>query len=212
MQQLAAMSDPARVESMANAGITIPQLRKLAKQTGTDHDLAAQLWASGVHEARILASMIDDPRAVTPQQMNAWVVDLDSWDVCDQLCQNLFGRTLLAWDKAVEWSSREATFVKRAGFVLMTRLVITDKQAPDWAFESFLPVIEREAHDGRKYVKKAVNWALRQIGKRNRALNAAAIATAERIARQETRAARWVARHALRELQGDKVQKRLAQP
>jgi 3-methyladenine DNA glycosylase AlkD len=187
-------------------GVPIPALRKLARQIGKDHALAGALWASGVHEARILASLVDDPRQVTERQLERWVRDFDSWDVCDQCCANLFEKTGFAYAKAAEWSTRREEFVKRAGFVLMARLAVSDKKAADAPFVEFLDAIEREASDERNFVKKAVNWALRQIGKRNARLNKAAITTAETIQALNSRSARWIAADALRELTGDAVQ------
>ena len=181
-------------------GVSIPTLRKIARQAGKDHRLAQELWASGIHEARILAAMVDDPARVTEAQMERWVKDFDSWDVCDQVCSNLFDKTKFAHRKAVEWSRRDEEFVKRAGFVLMAALAVHDKSAPDAAFIKFLPLIQRGATDERNFVKKAVNWALRQIGKRNRALNRAASATAREIQRIDSKSARWIAADALREL------------
>jgi 3-methyladenine DNA glycosylase AlkD len=142
--------------------------------------------------------------------MEAWVAQFDSWDVCDQVCSSLFDRTALAWDKAVEWAARDEEFVKRAGFVLMAALAVHDKGAPDERYVALLPLIAREAGDERNFVKKAVNWALRQIGKRNGALNAAAVAAAREIELQGSRSARWIARDALRELTSDKVRARLS--
>jgi 3-methyladenine DNA glycosylase AlkD len=190
-------------------GIPIPHLRDLAKQIRTDPALADRLWASGIHEARILAGMVADPRALTGEQMDAWAAEINSWDLCDQCCANLFERTPLAWSKAVEWSGRNEGFVRRAGFVLMARLAVSDKKADDARFLPFLPLIQRGATDERNEVKKAVNWALRQIGKRSAALNAAAIETAQAIQRLDSRAARWIAADALRELQSAAVQERL---
>jgi 3-methyladenine DNA glycosylase AlkD len=190
-------------------GIRIPQLRKLAKELGRDHDLALALWETGMHEARILASMIDDPKQVSEAQMEAWVRDFNSWDLCDQVCGNLFDRTPLAYAKAHEWAAREPDFEKRAGFALMAWLAVHDKKAPDEQFSAFLPVIEREAGDERNFVRKAVNWALRQIGKRNAELNAEAIATAKRLAQLDSKAAQWNAADALKELASEKVQARL---
>jgi 3-methyladenine DNA glycosylase AlkD len=195
-------------------GVSMPSLRGVAAQLRplrrTDpeclHATAALLWASGVHEARILAGLIDVPALVTPAQADAWVGDLDSWDVCDQL-QKLFVSTGFAHAKAVEWAGSEETFVKRAGFVLMATLAVHDKAAPDSALVAFLPVVEREATDDRNLVTKAVNWALRQIGKRSPACHSAAIASGERILAEHpgSRAARWVARAALRELRSSPV-------
>jgi len=221
MARLEARKNPEAAEGMARYGInpallygiSMPALRELGKEirkaNGKDHALAMALWATGVHEARILASLVDDPRQVTEAQMEAWAADFDTWDVCDQVIQNLFGRIPAAWDKALAWSAREETFVKRAGFVLMARLAVTEKKTPDTAFLPFLPIIEREAYDGRNFVKKAVNWALRQIGKRSHAMNATAIEAAERIAQQQSTAARWVAADALRELWSEATRNRL---
>jgi len=190
-------------------GVSIPFLRKLAKEIRKNHDLAKELWLSGIHEARILAGLIDDPDRVTEKQMDQWVEDFDSWDVCDLVCSNLFDKTRFAYKKAFEWTTRDDEFVKRAGFVMMAALSVHDKKASDREFEKFLPMIVREAKDERNYVKKAVNWALRQIGKRNRALNRKAIQTAEKIRRIDSKSARWIAADALRELKSDAVQRRL---
>ncbi len=191
-------------------GITIPQLREIAKQIGTDHALAFELWQSGIHEARTLASMIDDPALVTPEQMDAWVKDFDSWDVCDQVCGNLFDQTPYAFTKVAEWSVREEEFVRRAAFALLAGLSVHDKRASDSAFVACFPLIVAAATDERNFVKKAVNWALRNIGKRNTALNAHAIDLARRIQQIDSRSARWIASDALRELSGEKVQARLS--
>ncbi len=217
LERLKSLADPEAVAGMARFGInpentygiSIPTLRKIGKEIGRDHALAQQLWSSGVHEARILAALIDDPRKVTEDQMERWVSDFDSWDVCDQCCSNLFDRTDLAHRKAAEWSAREEEFVKRAGFALMASLAVHDKKSADEQFLSFLPLIRRESVDDRNFVKKAVNWALRQIGKRNRDLNRAAIDTAKRIQEIDSKAARWIASDALRELTSEKVQRRL---
>lgn len=190
-------------------GVTVTELRRFARDLGHDHELAAALWASGVHEARLLASLVDEPAMVSEAQMEAWVADLDSWDVCDGVCGNLFDRTPFALDKAVEWSSREPEFEKRAAFALMASAAVHRKDLPDAAFASLLPVIRAQAIDERNYVKKAVSWALRQIGKRSSGLNSQAVRTAERIERIDSPAARWVARDALRELRSDAVQARL---
>jgi 3-methyladenine DNA glycosylase AlkD len=203
-------------------GVSVNQLRKVAKRLGTDHRLALALWATGNHEARLLACFVDDPALVSDQQLEAWARDFDSWDICDQATTSLFDLTQHAWGKAVKWAGRDQEWVKRAGFALMAGLAAHDKSAGNRAFMKLLPVIERGAPDERNFVRKAVNWALRNVGKRNRALNAAAIACAERIraaANQRagrerggdpaTRSARWVATDALRELASAKVQARL---
>jgi 3-methyladenine DNA glycosylase AlkD len=205
-------------------GVSVPELRSMAKRLGTDHPLALALWATGNHEARLVACFIDDPVLVSEPQVEAWARDFDSWDICDQATTSLFDQTKQAWSKAVEWPGRDEEWVRRAGFALMAGLAVHDKAATDRAFMRLLPVIERAASDERNFVKKAVNWALRNIGKRNQVLNAAAIACAERIrtnANKRTkgahagdpgvRSARWVAADALRELTSQKVQARLAQ-
>ena len=191
-------------------GISTPVLHKLAREIGTDHRLAQQLWASGIHEARILAGMVDDPAEVTPQQMERWARDFNAWDVVDGSCCHLFVFAAPAWRKALEWSGREPEYVKRAGFALMAYLAVHDKQAPDAKFERLLLIIQRQATDERNFVKKAVNWALRQIGKRNRRLNRLAIRAAKRIRGMDSSAARWVAADALRELTSPAVQRRLS--
>ncbi len=207
--QLRAMANPENVAGMARFGInpsstlgvSMPKVRSLARGL-RDHDLAQELWASGIHEARILAALVDDPRQVTDEQMEAWAAGFDSWDVCDQVVMNLFDRTPYAVEKAHAWAAREEEFVKRAGFALMASLAVHAKKMPDDVFLAFLPLIEREAGDGRNFVKKAVNWALRQIGKRNPALQQAAIQSARRIrSTASSSAARWVAADALRELE-----------
>ena len=217
LDKLKALSDPKAVEGMARFGInpentygvSIPNLRKIARETGHNHALAQELWASGIHEARILASMIDDPKIATEEQLESWVKDFDSWDVCDQCCMNLFEKTGFAYRKAVEWSESDEEFVKRAGFVLMACLAVSDKKADNKQFEVFLPIIRREAPDNRNLVNKAVNWALRQIGKRNTGLNRKAIETAEEIQKMDSRSARWIASDAIRELTSESVRKRL---
>ncbi len=217
LKKLKALSDPKAVEGMARFGInpentygvSVPNLRKLAREAGKDHALAQQLWASGIHEARVMASMIDKPALVTEEQLERWVKDFDSWDVCDQCCSNLFDKTKWAYQKATEWSEREEEFVKRAGFTLMATLAVHDKSAADAAFTAFLPAIKRGATDNRNFVKKAVNWALRQIGKRNLSFNAVAIQPAEDIQKTDSKSARWIAADAIRELTSQAVQQRL---
>jgi len=217
LREMKAHANAKNVEGMARFGInpkgtlglSMPFLRKLAKRAGTDHDLAERLWRSGIHEARILAALIDDPLLVTPAQMESWIKDFDSWDVCDQVCGNLFDRTRYGRRKAAVWAKKNPEFERRAGFALMAALAWHDKDATDALFLGYLPVIERFAFDDRNFVRKAVNWALRNIGKRNRALNRAAAACARRIAKQDSRAARWIAKDALRELTDPKTTKRI---
>ncbi|HIH01738.1 TPA: DNA alkylation repair protein [Thermoplasmata archaeon] len=217
ISKLRSMANPRNVEGMArfginteNAlGISVTSLRKYAKTIGTDHALALELWDSGIHEARILAAIVDDPSEVTEEQMEHWVRDFDSWDVCDQACTSLFDRTPFAFSKAAEWSHREEEFVKRAGFAMMAGLAAHHKSAPDEMFVVLLEHVKRESTDDRKYVKKAVNWALRGIGKRNLHLNAMAIEAAAQISEIDSRPARWIASDALRELSSEAVRKRL---
>jgi 3-methyladenine DNA glycosylase AlkD len=217
LRQLKLLSNAENVAGMArfsinpknNYGISIPNLRRIAKELGTDHVLALQLWKSEVREARILASMIDIPQRVSSEQMDLWANDFDSWDVCDQCCSNLFDKTTHAYTKAVEWSSSRKEFVKRAGFSLMAALAAHDKTATNRQFIEFLKIIEKRSDDERNFVKKSVNWALRQIGKRNVRLNGAAIATANRIRQRDSNPSRWIASDALRELTNPKVQRRL---
>ena len=197
------------IETKTALGVSIPNLRKIAKESGMDHETALLLWNTGIHEAKILASMIDDPALVTKEQMENWVMKFDSWDICDQCCGNLFDRTRFAYQKAISWTGRKEEYVKRAGFVLMAALSVHNKKMSDAEFLKFLPILERESYDERNFVKKAVNWALRQIGKRNRSLNRQAIKCAESIARKDSKSARWIANDALRELRSAAIQKRL---
>ncbi len=204
---------PANIAGMQRFGIhftttycvSVPALRKYAKKLKNNHALALSLWESDVHEAKLLATMIDDPAKVTEGQMERWVKDFDSWDICDQCCGNLFDKTPFAYEMAIQWSTHDKEYIKRAGFVLMATLAVHDKKAEDMKFTLFFPSIELEAYDDRNFVKKAVNWALRQIGKRNNRLHKQAITVAETIQSQGTPSARWIAADALRELQSAPV-------
>lgn len=217
LRELGALADPKVRAKMAYFGVHVPRahgisapaLHKFARHIGKDQELAEQLWASGIHEAKILATLIGESEKITAAQMERWVSDFDSWDVVDAACCYLYAAAKPAWSKIYEWSSRLAEFEKRAAFSLAAYLSYKDKEAEDARFEKFLPIIEREAHDDRNFVKKAVNWALRNIGKRNLALNHSAIQAAERIRQQDSRTARWIAADALRELKSDAVQARL---
>ena len=217
LAEMRSLGDPRAVEGMARfrissegtLGLSVPLLRNMAKRLGTDHGLARGLWESGVHEARILAALVDDPKEVSEAQMERWVADFDSWDVCDACCGNLFDRTPYAFKKAGEWSRRKEEFVKRAGYALMAELAVHDKKAPDGAFLLFFGAIERGSTDPRNFVKKAVNWALRQIGKRNPRLNRAALELAERISKKASPSAKWVASDAIRELRSEAVRKKV---
>lgn len=205
-------------EGMARFGITskkvfgvgATQLRKLARQIGKNHPLAGQLWKSGYLEARILASLIGDPSKITPAQMDRWANTFDNWAVCDACCGVLFDKTPFAIRKAVQWSRDKREFVRRAGFVMMAELAVHDKNAPDTVFERFFPHLKRGATDDRNFVKKAVNWAVRQIGKRNRALNKKTIRLSKEIHALGTAPAHWIASDAMRELTSLAVRKRLA--
>ena len=217
MSRLQSLANPEALAGMARFGITprgaygvaVPELRKIAGETGVSHPLAIRLWESGIHEARILASMIDSPAEVTSAQMEKWAREFDSWDICDQCCSNLFDKTRFAYRKAAEWGQREEEFVKRAGFVLMAALAVHDKRTRDDEFVRFLGMIEARATDDRNFVKKAINWALRQIGKRNPRLNQEAVAAAKRIQQMPSPAAKWIASDALRELTSEAVRRRL---
>jgi 3-methyladenine DNA glycosylase AlkD len=208
LQRLRSLGDPAVAAGLARFGIetrkayglTTPQLRQVAKELPRDHRLAQELWATGVHEARVLAAMIDEAEKVTVGQMDRWARDFDNWAVCDACCQELFVRTPFAHGRVQAWSKRKEEFVKRAAFALMAELATHDKASPDAAFLRLLPVIEREAEDERNFVKKALSWALRQIGKRNAPLRKAALETAERLAARESKAAQWLAADVLKEL------------
>lgn len=217
MQLLRAEARPGEIAGMARFGMTpdrrlglsVPAMRKIAKALGRDHRLALALWKTGIPDARIVASLVADPAALTARQMDAWVAGFNSWDVCDQVCGNLFDRSPLAWRKIRPWAARDEEYVRRAAFALLASLAVHDKEADDARFLALLPVIAAAATDERNFVKKAVNWALRNIGKRNRRLRRAALATARRISTLDSRAARWVAADAIRELESAAVRRRL---
>jgi 3-methyladenine DNA glycosylase AlkD len=217
LKKLKSQADPAAVQGMARFGIRArkvygwptPALRKLARQIGKNHALAQQLWSSGVHDARVLATLVAEADRLSEHQMERWAKDFDSWAVCDAACFNVFRYTRFAHRKCAEWSGRKEEYVKRAGFALMAGLAISDKDADDNQFIAFLPLIKKESMDERNFVKKAVNWALRQIGKRNWRLNRVAIKTAREIRDLAAGGASWVASDALRELESGPVRKRL---
>jgi len=190
-------------------GINIPILREIAKKNKNNHSLALQLWETNLHEACILATMVDNPKLVTETQLENWVLDFNSWDICDQCCANLFEDTPFAYHKAMEWSYRKEEYVKRAGFVMMARLAISDKKAEDAKFEPFLIRMLEEAGDERNFVKKAINWALRQTGKRSFRMNEAALATAKEMLRLDPKSAKWIATDAIRELTNANIIKRI---
>lgn len=221
IKKLESLENPANVAGMKRFGIvtkkafgiSAPVLKSLAKdikkQTNDRHKLALELWKSGIHEARIIAYLIDDPKQVSPEQMDNWAKDFDNWAICDGTCGHLFCRTEFAYRKAFEWSECEAEFIKRAGLVLPAWLAVHDKKASDEKIAEFLPLLEKYADDERNFIKKAVNWSLRQIGKRSVNLNKLAVETATRIKAQDTKSARWIALDALRELKNEKILERL---
>jgi 3-methyladenine DNA glycosylase AlkD len=220
IKELNKFSNPNALKGMAYFGIrskdklmglSIPQMTKIAKEAGRNHQLAQKLWKSGIHEGKILAAMIDEIDKITERQMESWVKDFDSWDVCDQVCSRLFDKTPYAYKKAFAWSKRKEEFVKRAGFVLMATLSVHDKEASDAKLMKFFPAIKRGSTDERNFVKKAVNWAIRQIGKRNKNLNKEAIKLSKEIQKIDSKAARWITADALRELKSEAVQRRLHQ-
>lgn len=186
-------------------GVTIPVIRKIAKQIGKNHSLGSELWETGIHENRILASMISVPEKITKSQMNKWVKDFYSWDICDQVCNNLFVFSPFAYEKAIEWSLNKKEFVKRAGFVLMATLAVHSKNLSDIDFINLFPMIKKESNDERNFVKKAVNWSLRQIGKRNNNLNNKSVLLAEEILQNNSNTAKWIAKDALKELTNPKI-------
>lgn len=208
---------PKNLEGMKRCGIavehrlcvSVPDLRLIAKNLGKNHELALALWGTGYADARILASMVDEPAKVSESQMDAWVRDFDSWDVCDQVCMNLFEKTPFARKKIREWSIQEETFVKRAAFALMACLACHNKQAKDEEFIELFPVIKSGAGDERNFVKKSVSWALRNIGKKNVHLNREAVVLAQELLQLDFKAARWIGSDAVRELESGAVQRRL---
>jgi len=217
IERLEKQANPDNVEGMARYGIAeikayglnAPALREMAREIGRDQSMARRLWRKRTHETRILTTLLADPVQTTEADIDRWVSDLRNWAICDALCMNLLWQLPFAHEKALELSAREEEFEKRAGFALIATLALKDKRASDDEIARFLPIIEREAGDERNFVKKAVNWALRQIGKRSRPLNEQAVELAERLRKSEAPAARWVGADAWRELTGEKVQERL---
>ena len=217
LKKLKAKAKPDHVGGMARygmvaeqrLGVSVPDMRKIAKEVGKDHTLALELWKTGIPEAKIVAAMIDEPGKLTEEQMEEWVKDINSWDICDQVCMNLFEKTPLAWKKILDWSKRREEFVRRTAYALIACLAWHDKRAEDEKFVKLFSIIKRGATDERNFVKKAVNWALRNIGKRNLHLNKAAIKTAKEIQQIDSKAARWIASNAIRELESEAVQRRL---
>jgi 3-methyladenine DNA glycosylase AlkD len=189
-------------------GVSMPEIRRIAKEVGRNHDLAISLWNSGIPEARIVASIVADPAQITEAEMDRWVSGFDSWDLCDQVCMNLFENVPYIRRKIREWARRDEEFVRRAAYALIACLAWHDRDAPDSVFTAFLPLITRNARDERNFVKKAVNWSLRNIGKRNPRLNRTAVRTARELTRMDSPSARWIGADALRELTSEAVRKR----
>jgi len=217
LDRMASMVKPESIEGLSRYGIrsermlglSMGQLSELAREIGRDHGMAGCLWNAGIHDSRMLAAMIEEPAKVTDEQMESWAGAFDNWAICDGVCNRLFRLMPQARSKCEEWSSRKEEYVKRASFALMCSLAVHDRTSKKEVFEHFLEICERESDDPRKYVMKAVNWAIRSIGKRNMDLNLKAIECAERVANRDSRAARWIASDALRELRSEKVQERL---
>ncbi len=215
--RLKALENPVNLAGKAHFGIDVskalglsmPQIRAIAKEVTKDHVLAEELWLADIHETRLMASMLDIPGEVDEAQMERWVTDFNSWDICDQTCGELFDRTPYASQKALEWASRDKEFVKRAAFALMAWQAVHDKKREDGDFLRYLPVIEQQSGDPRNFVKKAVNWALRQIGKRSAYLHPHALSLAEKLANSEEKTARWIGRDAVKELSAEKLLTRL---
>ncbi len=207
LREMRALADPAALQGMArfgvdtssSLGLNTPTIRAMARRVGKDQPLAEKLWESGVREARILASMVADPRAITRSTVDRWVRDFNSWDVCDACCCDLFDRTPFVWQKIPKWAADKREYVRRAAFSTLACAAVHDKAADDQRFLDGLVLIEKYAFDDRNFVRKAVNWALRNIGKRNARLLPAAIACAQRVRAQDSKAARWIAADALRE-------------
>ena len=191
-------------------GTTMPDIQGLARRIGRDPVVAAALWETGWLEARMLAAFVDEPAHVTPAQMDRWCADFDNWAVCDTVCMHLFDRTPHSFEKVEQWSRSSDEFVRRAAFALLASLSLHDKRAATELFARFLPLVEEAAHDERNFVKKGVSWALRAVGERNTALNAAALALAHRLADSDSPSARWVGKDALRQLCKPAVLRRLA--
>lgn len=222
IEKLKSLENPENIAGMARFGIvtkkafgvSAPVLKEIEKdvkkQSENRHELALELWETGVHEARIIAYLIDEPKKVSEKQMESWAKDFDNWAICDGTCGHLFCKTEFAYQKVFEWSETDEEFIKRAGIVLVAYLAVHDKKASDERIAEFLPILEKHANDERNFIKKAVNWSLRQIGKRNLNLNKLAIETAEKIKAQNTKSARWIASDALRELTNEKTLKRIS--
>ena len=217
ISRLKSMENQKNVEGMKrfgivhekNFGVSVTELRKFAKKIGKNHELAVKLWNTKIRDARMVAACIEDPLTVSEEQVESWLKDIKCWDLCDHCCGHFFDKLPFAYEKAIEWSKRSEEFEKRAAFSMVAWLAVHDKKKDDEWFEDFLKIIKRESTDERNYVKKAVNWALRQIGKRNIDMNKKAIKMTEEIKKIESKSARWIAKDAIRELTSKKIKIRL---
>lgn len=214
VRRLEALAEPQKVlfkekrfaiKADNSLGIYQKDLKLLAKEIGPNNELALQLYATDIYEARLLCCRLYDPKLITRTQMNQWAGDFENWEICDSFCMGFFTKSRYAIEKALQWSSSNKEFTKRAGFTIMAAYGFADKQADNQLFEQFFPVIVRQATDERIYVKKAVNWALRSIGKRNVDLKRQAIKVAQQLLLLEDKTANWIAKDALRELRSPKV-------
>ena len=217
IKELKSKSNPKNLAGMARFGIvgqkrlglSVPDMRSIAKKIGKDHELAIKLWKTGYAEAKIISAFIDDPEKLTEKQMDSWVKDMDSWDITDQVCMNLFDRSPVVLKKIKDWSRSNKEFIKRSAYALIASLAIHNKEASDDYFIKLFPIIKKGVTDERNFVKKAVNWALRQIGKRNLKLNKQVISLAKEIRKIDSKSAHWIANDAIRELEDEKVLARL---
>ena len=198
------------IKTENNLGNSVTNLRNFAKKIGKNHKLAVELWNSGIRDARMVAACIEDPKTVSEEQIDSWVSDFDSWDICDHTCGHLIDKTPFAYKKVKEWSKRKKEFEKRAGFALIAWLAVHDKSADNAKFDEFLNIIKEESTDKRNYVRKAVNWSLRNIGKRNISMNKKAIKISKEIQKIESKTAKWIANDAIRELTSEKIQQRFS--
>ena len=197
------------IEVSKALGLSMPQIRSIAKQITKDHALAEAMWRADIHETRLIASMIDIPSEVSEDQMERWVVGINSWDICDQTCGELFDRTPFTTKKIYEWATREEEFVKRAAFALIAWQAVHNKKMQDEDFLDYFPIIQQASGDPRNFVKKAVNWALRQIGKRSQFLHAPSLELSKKLAASDDKTVRWIGKDAVKELSSDKMLKRL---
>lgn len=197
------------IKSESAFGINAPTIKSIAKKIGKNHQLANDLWNYGIHEAKNIAVLIDDPKLVTKKQMDVWAKDFYSWDICDNACGNLFEKTKYAEEKVFEWAENKKEFIRRAAFSLIAYIAVHQKKKNDEEFLAFFPIIKKHSVDERNFVKKAVNWALRQIGKRSIFLNKKALELASEIEQLDSKSAKWIAKDAIKELTNPKILARI---